>query len=73
LWLGVQLLKMLSIGKVDFNFNQSEIQKLVFRLVGIVLLLLMYINLTACLLYYIASYDKLWVPANTNFTDLAPE
>ena len=60
----LQLLKLLSISKVDINLGQSEIVKVLLRLVNILLSLMLYIHCSTCLIYYIAEFEETWVPPN---------
>ena len=57
-----QMLKLLSMWKVDFWTAHSEMMKVVSKLVSLVMTLLIYINFSTCLLYYVADIDKKWIP-----------
>ena len=58
----VQITKLLSIWKVSLNISHSEFAKVFAKLIGMILSLMMYINFSTCLLYYIAEIDKVWLP-----------
>ena len=66
--LQIYYLDLLSIFKVkrlftmSFNLNLSEMQKVVLKVVSLLLTLLLYIHITACLIYYVANQEQKWTP-----------
>jgi len=56
------MLKLLSLWKINLNFGHSEIVKVLLKLLGLLLTLLLYVNFSSCLIYFIASKDQNWVP-----------
>ena len=57
----LKLLKLLSLWKVSF-LSQSIMMRVVSKLLTLILTLLIYINFSTCLLYYVAEIGKQWTP-----------
>jgi len=60
----LQMLKLLSLSRVDINLGNSEIVKVLLRLMTILLTLTLYIHFSTCLIYTIAFPDRKWIPPN---------
>ena len=51
---------------MSLNINFSEIQKVILKVVSLILSLLLYIHITACLIYNIANNEQKWMPKGQN-------
>jgi len=56
------MMKLLSIWKVRILNQHSEMMKVVFKLLSLMLALTIYLNFSTCLIYYTAEIDKKWTP-----------
>ena len=54
---------------MSLNINFSEIQKVVLKVISLFLSLLLYIHITACLIYSIASREQKWMPKGQELDD----
>ena len=66
----LKLFRVLRLGRIITYMNETDDVKLSLRLFKVCFFLILYIHCTACLWFYIASLEKLWVPGQLSYYGL---